>query len=181
MTVAEYAEWGMQPGSPDSRDELIDGEIVPLLAHHRMHGLANALIGGCLYQYFENHGPGYATLGSGVVVAPDSVLSVDVAVYPWAYKESRGPGGWADRTPAICVDIVSPWDRPAQLQRRVLKYHAAGVPVVWTVQPEDRAVIVHGKCCGVEYLEGDDVLTAGPELPGFSCRVSAFFTPPGRS
>ena len=95
MTVAEYAEWGMQPGSPDSRDELIDGEIVPLLAHHRMHGLANALIGGCLYQYFENHGPGYATLGSGVVVAPDSVLSVDVAVYPWAYKESRGPGGWA--------------------------------------------------------------------------------------
>ena len=58
---------------------------------------------------------GYATIGSGVVVAPDTVLSVDVAAYPWAYNEFRGPGGWAGRTPVICVDIVSPWDRPAQL------------------------------------------------------------------
>lgn len=181
MTVAEYAEWGMQPGNADSRDELIDGVIVPLRTHYAMHGLANWLIGGALAVYFREHGPGYATIGSGVVLAEDTVLSVDVAVYPWAYKKSRGPGGWGDRTPAICVDIASPWDRPVQLQKRVLKYHAAGVPVVWTVQPEDRAVIVQGNGCGVEYLEGDDVLTAGPELPGFSCRVSAFFTPPGRS
>ena len=181
MTVAEYAEWGMQSESPDSRDELIDGEIVLLFPHYAMHGLANALIGYKFGQYFDQHPPGYATIGSGVVVAADSVLSVDVAVYPWAYKESCGPGGWADGTPAICVDIVSPWDRPAQLQRRVMKYHAAGVPVVWQVQPEDRAVIVHGRGCGVEYLDGDDVLTADPELPGFACRVSAFFTPPGRS
>lgn len=181
MTVAEYAEWGTLPGNSDSRDELIDGVIVPLRLHYVMHGLANGLIGCKLGQYFDRHPPGYATIGSGVVVAIDTVLSVDVAVYPWAYEESCGPGGWADGTPAICVDIVSPWDRPAQLQRRVMKYHAAGVPVVWQVQPEDRAVNVHGKGCGVEYLEGDDVLTAGPELPGFSCRVSAFFTPPGRS
>ena len=181
MTVAEYAEWGMSSDAPDSRDELIDGVIVPLLPHYVMHALANGLIAFKLGQYFDQHPPGYATIGSGVVVGPDSVLSVDVAVYPWAYEESDGPGGWGTETPAICVDIVSPWDRMAQLQRRVMKYHAAGVPVVWQVQPEDRAVIVHGRGCGVEYLDGDDVLTADPELPGFACRVSAFFTPPGRS
>ena len=52
---------------------------------------------------------------------------------------------------------------------------------MWNVQPEDRAVIVHRKGGPVEYLEGDDVLTAGPELPGFSYPVSVFFTPTGRS
>ena len=114
------------------------------------------------------------------MVAIDTVLSVDVAVYPWAYEESFGPGGWGTQTPAICVDIVSPWDRPAQLQKRVLKYHAAGVLAVWNVQTEDRAVMVHRKGCPVEYLEGDAVLIAGAELPGFSRRVSAFFTAPGR-
>ena len=181
MTVAEYAEWGTLPENSRSRDELIDGVIVPLLPHYAMHGLANWLIGGVVAAYFHDHGPGYATIGSGVVVAPDTVLSVDVAVYPWAYRVSRGPGGWADRTPAVCVDIVSPWDRMAQLQKRVLKYHAAGVPVVWNVYPEDRAVTVQRRDWSIEYLEGDDVLTAGPELPGFACPVSAFFTPPGRS
>lgn len=181
MTVAEYAEWGTLPGNSRSRDELIGGVIVPLFPHHAMHGLANWLIGGAIAAYFRDHGPGYATIGSGVVVANDSVLSVDVAVYPWAYKVSRGPGGWAERTPAVCVDIVSPWDGMVMLHKRVLKYYAAGVPVVWNVYPEDGAVTVHRQGCAVEYLEGDDVLTVGPELPGFSCRVSAFFEPPGCS
>ena len=44
MTVAEYAEWGMSSDAPDSRDELIDGVIVPLLPHYVMHALANGLI-----------------------------------------------------------------------------------------------------------------------------------------
>ena len=44
MTVAEYAEWGVTSESPDSRDELIDGVIVPLLPHYVMHGLANGLL-----------------------------------------------------------------------------------------------------------------------------------------
>ena len=115
MTVAECAEWGTLPGNSRSRDELIDGVIVPLLPHYAMHGLANWLIGATLADCFDDRGPGYATIGSGVVVAPDTILSVDVAAYPWAYNEFRGPGGWAGRTPVICVDIVSPWDRPAQL------------------------------------------------------------------
>lgn len=181
MTVAEYAEWGMSSEAPDSRDELIDGVIVPLLPHYMMHGLANGLIAFKLGQYFDQHPPGYATIGSGVVVAIDTVLSVDVAVYPWAYEEATGPGGWGADTPAICVDIISPWDRPARLHKRVMKYHTAGVQVVWHVQTEDRAVTVYRKSCAVEYLEGDATLTAGPELPSFSCRVSAFFTAPGRS
>ena len=181
MTVEEYLAWGERPENAESRDELVNGEVVPMPPPGRPHGIICFIIAGLFFDYFRHHGPGYATANdAGLIVAPDTVRGVDVAVFVGEVTEDDEKG-YGVRMPVLCVEVVSPSDRPIELHKRVTQYHTAGVPIVWIVQPGDRAVFVHRKGQPVELFEGHDELTAEPELPGFSCRVSAFFTPPGRS
>ena len=181
MTVAEYLAWGERPENAESRDELVNGEVVTVPPPGRPHGVICFVIAGLFYDYLRRHGPGFATTNdAGLIVAPDTVRGVDVAVFVGEVTEDDEVG-YGVRMPVLCVEVVSPSDRPAQLQKRVTQYHAAGVPLVWLVQPEDRAVMVHRKGQPVEYLEGDAELTGEPDLPGCSCRVSAFFTRPKRA
>ncbi len=175
MTVAEYIAWGERPENADSRDELVNGEVVSMPPAGRPHGMICYLIAGLLFGYFRRHGPGFAaTNDAGLIVAPDTVRGVDVAAFV-GQVTADDKVGYGVRMPVLCVEVVSPTDRPAQLQKRVKQYHAAGVPLVWLVQPEDRAVMVHRKGQPVELLEGDAELTAEAELPGFTCRVSDLF------
>ena len=181
MTVAEYVAWGERPENADLRTELVDGEVIEVPSPIRKHGIICMLVAKLLLEYFEHHGPGFlASNDSGLVVAKDTVRGVDLAAF-FGDPDEDDEVGYGVRMPVLCVEVVSPSDRPGQLQKRVTQYHAAGVPLVWVVQPKDKAVVVHRKGQTVEYLEGDAELTGGPELPGFACRVSAFFTPRKRA
>lgn len=180
MTVAEYLAWGEQAGNAELRTELVDGEVIDVPPPSRKHGRICILVAKLLAEYLERHGLGFVVGNdSGLIVAQDTVRGVDVAAF-LGDPDEDDEVGYGVRMPVLCVEVVSPSDRPAQLQKRVTQYHAAGVPSVWLVQPEDRAVMVHRKGQPVEYLEGDAELSAEPDLPGFSCRVSAFFTTPKR-
>lgn len=176
MTVAEYLAWGERPENAELSTELVDGEVIEMPPAGRKHGIICSRIGRLVDEYFDLNGPGFvAGNDSGLIVAIDSVRGVDVAAFLGDPDEDDDVG-YGVRMPVLCVEVVSPSDRPSQLQKCVTQYHAAGVPLVWVVQPKDQAVMVHRKGQTVEYLEGDAELTGGPELPGFACRVSAFFT-----
>ena len=176
MTVAEYLAWGERPENAEFRTELGDGEVIDMPPVGRKHGIICSRIGRLVDEHFDLHGPGFvAGNDSGLIVAIDSVRGVDVAAF-LGDPDENDEVGYGVRMPVLCVEVVSPSDRPAQLQKRVTQYHAAGVPLVWVVQPKDQAVTVHRRGQTVEYLEGDAELTGGLDLPGFSCRVSAFFS-----
>ena len=175
MTVAEYLAWGERPENTESRDELVEGQVVPMPPPGQNHGVICYLVAGLFFDYFRRHGPGFAmTNDTGLVVAPDTVRGVDVAVFLGSMA-GRIKSGYATEMPALCVEVVSPSDRPAQIQKRVKQYHAAGVLLVWVIQPEDKAVMVHRKGKAVELLEGDAELSGVPEFPSFSCRVTDLF------
>ncbi len=178
LTVEEYAAWGERPENADRRTELVEGEVVKMPPAADGHGTICYLIAGHFFVYFSQHPPGYArTNDSGFVVAPNTVRGPDVAVFK---QEMKGVvlSGYGKRTPVLCAEVVSPSDRMTQLHKRVKQYHAAGVSVVWVVQPEDRAILVHRKGCPVELIEGDTELTVEPEFPGFRCRLVDLFPPP---
>ena len=57
------------------------------------------------------------------------------------------------------------------------EYLGAGVPLVWVVHPEARAVRVHRASGPVSWLREEDELSGEDILPGFRCRVGAIFPP----
>src|SRR5438874_1594215 len=50
-----------------------------------------------------------------------------------------------------------------------------GVPLVWLVDPKHETVTVYRSLSDTEQYSAQDIITAEPALPGFSCPVSQFF------
>ena len=92
-------------------------------------------------------------------------------------RKERFPGGKApndfgDLAPDLCVEIISPSERPGRMRRKVREYFDGGAVQVWHVFPERQEVIVFTSPTETQTLSVEDVLDAGGILPGFSCRVS---------
>jgi Uma2 family endonuclease len=118
------------------------------------------------------------TVDSGVITErrPDSVRGPDVAV--WSYDrlpKDQLPIGYPEVAADLCVEVLSPNDRPGEVRDKVREYFARGVRMVWVADPEDRAVRVHRGPDEAQLLYEAATLKCDDVLPGFSCRVSEFF------
>lgn len=97
----------------------------------------------------------------------------DVAVV----RKDRLPAedvGYIDVAPDLAVEVVSPGDIGADLDRKTVAYLEAGVPEVWIVYPDTQRVLVHRRDRIELYTPGRTI--ALPDLlPGFSRDVADFF------
>ena len=84
---------------------------------------------------------------------------------------------WFDVCPDLCVEVVSPTDTAFDVDRKIAGYLAAGARLVWEVQPEARAVVVHRPDRTTYRVEADADLTAEDVLPAFRVPVSRLFPP----
>ena len=71
--------------------------------------------------------------------------------------------------------MLSPNDRPDEVEEKVQEWLAAGSSAVWTVDPEAKTVTVHRPGAEPVTLTEDQDLDGGDVLPGFVCRVALFF------
>lgn len=76
--------------------------------------------------------------------------------------------------PDVAIEILSPGDRSRYVEHKIGVYLAGGASLVVVVDPSDRSMTLHD-ACGVRTLREGDTLTH-PALPGFSLRLSDFFT-----
>ena len=78
---------------------------------------------------------------------------------------------FAELAPDLAVEVISPNDKPAEIEEKVSDYQAAGVRLIWVVYPAKKCVVEYrpdtpSKTLGLgDALEGHDV------LPGFTCRL----------
>lgn len=81
--------------------------------------------------------------------------------------------------PAVIIVMVADksWTYTASM-RRIHAAFESGIRVVWFVDLVDRNVGVYRSRLDVELYEFADELVGDPELPGFRCPVSAFFSWP---
>ena len=122
-------------------------------------------------------GHGIVTLGQGGFRMKDgNVRAPDVS---YTVKErfpgGHAPDGFGDLAPDLCVEIISPSERPGQMSRKVREYFDGGAVQVWHVFPERQEVTVFSSPTEAQTLDADGVLDAGGLLPGFSCRVGDLF------
>ena len=88
---------------------------------------------------------------------------------------------FTEHIPTLVVEVYSPSDRPGEYNRRIAQYHARGVPLVWVIYPEERAVSVCRPNEFPKFLDETEELTGNGVLPDFTCRVRDLFTSPGAS
>jgi Uma2 family endonuclease len=77
--------------------------------------------------------------------------------------------------PDLAVEVISDSNTAAEMAIKLREYFAAGVRLVWYVDPRTRSVNIHTSVDQMRRLSGDEVLDGAPVLPGFSTPLAAIF------
>ncbi len=154
--------------------ELVDGRLTEVPTSIRHEEIGINLI--ALFLPFAR-GRGILTAGQGGFRMVDGNIRAPDVSYT---RKERFPGGHAPDTfgnlaPDLCVEVISPSEKPTDIARKVREYFDGGAEQVWHVFPEEQRVIVFTSPTEMRTLDADDTLDAGDLLPGFSCRVSDLF------
>lgn len=171
MTAEEFAQ-----RDPDTREELVRGRVVPLVAPKPLHGVIAAKITARLVSFVEAHDLGYVLAESGYILerGPDTVRSPDVAFLSFTRLPGRTlPEHWPELAPDLVVEVISPSERPRYVREKVGHWFGAGARRVWLLYPRSRSVYVLRSPADVQILGPDDTLSGDDVLPGFSCPVAA--------
>ena len=132
-----------------------------------------------LKQFVRTQNPGVVMASEvGVFTGrnPDTVRAPDVLFLSHERDAlRRPPQGFLDVAPELTIEILSPTDRPDQVPRELDEYFAAGVRLVWVIDPATRTVQVHHGRGEPLSLASGAVVTGEAVLPGFEVPVADIF------
>lgn len=164
-------------GDANRTCELVDGVLVEKAMGHR-EGLIEAWLIFQLGQYLKQHPLGICTGASGPYqILEDQVRFPDVGFTAWdRIPVDADPKVFApDWAPNLAVEVLSPSNTRGEMQRKLQDYFAAGVELVWYIDPDDRTVEVFTGVDQKQILTINDTLTGGAVLPGFEVSVRDIF------
>ena len=164
--------------------ELVDGRLV----EKNMGGFASTVASEIVYllvAHGRRPGLGWVLESEGSYQCfPDDwkkVRKPDVSfIRRGRLPDERVPDGHIPIPPDLAVEVVSPHDTAYEVSTKVEEYLAAGVPLVWVINPRGRTVHVYCADGTVELLREDAVLTAPELLPDLHCPVAQLFDPLAR-
>lgn len=163
----------------DDHFELIEGELIRMSPATPEHGWLGSRFVQEIGPFARVHNLGEvfdSSTGYFFGHDPETLLEPDVTFI----RADRLPPGDAWRSffevaPDLVIEIISPSETRAHIQRKIDIYLAAGVRLVWFVRPRQQTVTVYAPGrelvtlgAGAE-LDGEDV------LPGFRFAVGALF------
>lgn len=139
------------------------------------HGVIVWNLTGRLSQHVSVHRLGVgcgAETGFVIRRDPDTVRAPDLAFISRARLPHGGiPQKFCPIAPDLVVEVLSPSDTVYEVEEKVQDWLAAGVRLVWVINPRRRAALVHRPGAAVESLDEGGWLEGGDVLPGFRCRV----------
>ena len=164
--------------------ELVDGELVELSKSALAH-LTAFEIGRLLGNHVVPRRLGWMFAeNSGFRCFPDDpdrVRRADTAfVRVERYTRAQATtDGFVPVSPDLVVEVVSPHDTATEVTIKRMEWLAAGVRLVWVVQPEAQEVYAY-TADGRRVFGPADTLDAEPVLPDFRVPVADLFAlPPG--
>jgi len=157
--------------------ELVDGVLVEKAMGFRESFLAAALI-IILGNFVRPRNLGLVTAPDGMMrLAAGLVRIPDVAFISWDRLPNRRvpTAPIPALAPNLAVEVLSPGNTAREIARKCREYCAAGVQLVWLVDPETRTVVVHTTPEDSTILHEEDTLEGDMVLPGFALSVREFF------
>ena len=169
--LSRHPEWGPC--------ELIRGKVIKVCRPKNEHGLIMTRLSARLSIFVERHNSGMVFTGdSGVYLErdPDTLRGPDIHFL----AADRWPGPSAldkflEIPPDLCVEIVSPSDVRRELDEKIGQYLAAGVKLVWVVDPQSRNARIHRTDGTKTVIPPTGVLSGENVLPGFELPLSDLF------
>ena len=156
--------------------ELVNGEILVSPAGVRHAEIATRI--AYIIATFLERSPLGKIYGDnlGLYLPNGNLRSPDVTFV----RSDKLPGGKSPDTfgefiPDLAVEVLSPNDSLKEVGQKIGEFLECGVPLVWLVDPAHETVTVYRSLSDAEQYSAQDVITAEPALPGFSCPVSQFF------
>ena len=158
----------------DFRFELVRGEPVPSPVRGWVHSRTLTNLFHLLYSFVDECRLGFVGIQVGCVLArsPDTVLGADVCFI--TRGREVGPG-YLEGPPDLAIEVLSPDDRASETQKKIREYLAAGTRQVWVVDPDTRTIAVYYPSGEARIYSGQQDVTGGDILPGFSFQPERLF------
>lgn len=173
MTAADLA------AVPEAeRGELIRGEMQPVSPTNPEHFLLTGRLIGPLHSFVSERHLGVVGAEGGFTleVEPDTVLAPDVAfVRREAFPPKGRRLGYPRVVPDLVIEILSPSNGATEMNEQVRIYLAAGVRLVWIVDPVAGVVTVYEPDGAARLPRLGEEIDGGNALPGFSLALDELF------
>ncbi len=164
----------------DWRYELVQGRLVRMSPVGLPHGEVAARIVALLYGYVHPRQLGLVVTEVGFKLAsnPDTVRAPDVAFIRRNRLVAGTRRGFWHGPPDLAVEVLSPDDRPRDVQTKVEGYLACGTILVLVVDPDADTVTLYRRLAApVTLTDSHHALEMDDVLPGFRCTVGDVFGP----
>jgi Uma2 family endonuclease len=157
--------------------ELVEGVLLEKAMGYNESGLA-IFLAGWLNAFVIPRNLGLVTGPDGTVeLMPDLVRIPDVAFTSW----DRLPGRRRPTVPVprlapnLAVEVLSRGNTVGEMAAKRQDYFAAGVELVWQIDPRARTVVVYTSPTQSTTLGLADTLDGGTVLPGFTLAMQDLF------
>lgn len=176
LTAADLAAMKTDLPGGTVKYELIDGVLVVMAPPGGFHARyqAKTII---RLDAAESLGLGEVQGEVGIILRrnPDRVVGADAAfILKKSLPARMSPEGYLETIPELVVEIRSKNDTNAEIAVKAEEYFAAGVQVVWIVDPTARTLAAHRPDTSVIVFRGDEPVTCDL-LPGFAVPAARFF------
>ena len=108
---------------------------------------------------------------------PDTVRAPDLAFVGAERLPSIPRSGYASLAPDLVAEIRSTADRPGELLAKVADWIAAGVRLVWVIDPDRGVAQIHRDDGSLTQVDIDGRLDGEDVLPGFGCGLRSILIP----
>jgi Uma2 family endonuclease len=161
----------------DWRYDLIEGELIRMPPASGDHGFTGSELHGHIWTYVRRNQLGKvygAETGFYISRDPDTVLGPDVAFVRADRAPARSPR-FVELAPDLAVEVRSPSERRGQIEAKVAHYLAAGVRLLWYVDPRRQTITIYRPAHEPRTLGIGDELDGEDVLPGFRLPLAEVF------
>ena len=175
-TLMTWEAFEQLPDGDGFHRELIEGELQvlppPKLGHTKIAKRAYAALLPA-----EEAAGGQVYIEAGYKLSPDPAtwLEPDVSFVRNARAHDTADADYLLGAPELAVEVVSPTESAADLNRKVELYLRAGSQAVWVIYPKQRQVRVFLADGSSFVREANDMLSLPELLPGWEFPVSELF------